>query len=87
MGHPAVREACVFGVAHHRWIERPVAAVVLRDGCDEDEAALRAWLAERIATWWVPDRVLFLDTIPRTGVGKFQKRDLRERFANLLANE
>jgi fatty-acyl-CoA synthase len=87
MGHPDVREACVFGVAHARWIERPVAAVVARDGATGDEAELRAWLAERVASWWVPDRVLFLDAIPRTGVGKFRKRDLRERFANLLQNE
>jgi fatty-acyl-CoA synthase len=87
MGHPDVREACVFGVAHARWIERPVAAVVAREGAGSDEAALRTWLGERVAKWWVPDRVLFLDAIPRTGVGKFRKRDLRERFANLLQNE
>ncbi len=84
MGHPDVREACVFGVAHERWIERPVAAVVTREGCARDEAALQAWLGERIAKWWIPDRVLFLDAIPRTGVGKFRKRELRERFAGLL---
>jgi fatty-acyl-CoA synthase len=84
MGHPDVREACVFGVAHQRWIERPVAAVVMRDGCASDEAALQAWLGERVAKWWIPDRVLFVDAIPRTGVGKFQKRELRERFAGLL---
>ena len=87
MGHPDVREACVFGVAHARWIERPVAAVVLREGRTTGEAALRAWLGERIAKWWLPDRVLFLDAIPRTGVGKFQKRELRDRFADLLQNE
>jgi len=84
MGHPDVREACVFGVAHARWIERPIAAVVARDGAATDEATLRAWLGERVARWWIPDRVLFLDTIPRTGVGKFRKRELRERFADLL---
>lgn len=84
MGHPAVKEACVFGVAHDRWIERPVAAIVLREGAAPDEAAVRAWLAERIAKWWVPDRVVFVDAIPRTGVGKFLKRELRERYADLL---
>jgi fatty-acyl-CoA synthase len=84
MGHPAVREACVFGVTHERWIERPIAAVVVRDGMSADADELRAWLAERIARWWIPDRVLFLDAIPRTGVGKFLKRELRERYADLL---
>jgi fatty-acyl-CoA synthase len=84
MGHPAVREACVFGVTHERWIERPIAAVVVREGASADAEELRAWLAERVARWWIPDRVLFLDAIPRTGVGKFLKRELRERYAGLL---
>ncbi len=84
MGHAAVKEACVFGLPHEKWLERPVAAVVLRDGAVADEASLRDWLAARVAKWWLPDRILFLDTIPRTGVGKFLKRDLRERFAGLL---
>ncbi len=84
MGHPAVREACVFGVTHERWIERPIAAVVVREGASTDADELRAWLAERIAKWWVPDRVVFLESIPRTGVGKFLKRELRERYAAIL---
>jgi len=50
-----------------------------------DEAALKAWLAERVAKWWVPDRVVFVDSIPRTGVGKFLKRELRDRYHDLLA--
>ena len=49
-----------------------------------EEAALAAWLGERVAKWWVPDRVVFVDAIPRTGVGKFLKRDLRERYKDLL---
>jgi fatty-acyl-CoA synthase len=84
MGHPDVREACVFGLPHDRWIERPVAAVVLRDGSHPSESDVRDWLAERVAKWWLPDRVMFVDAIPRTGVGKFLKRDLRERYADLL---
>jgi fatty-acyl-CoA synthase len=84
MGHADVKEACVFGLPHPRWIERPVAAVVLRAGSRADEAALRDWLAERVAKWWLPDRILFVEAIPRSGVGKFLKRDLRERFATLL---
>ncbi len=86
MGHPLVREACVFGVKHAKWLERPVAAVVLRADAVGDEVAIRAWLGERVAKWWLPDRIVFLDAIPRTGVGKFLKRDLRERYADLLAD-
>ena len=85
MGHPAVREACVFGVTHARWIERPIAAVVARDGAAVTEDELRVWLGERIAKWWIPDRMVFLDAIPRTGVGKFLKRALREQYADFLA--
>ena len=84
MGHPAVREAAVFGLAHPKWVERPVAAVVLRAGADIDEARLQTWLADRVAKWWIPDRIVFIDAIPRSGVGKFLKRDLRARYADLL---
>jgi fatty-acyl-CoA synthase len=85
MGHPALKEACVFGVPHPKWQERPVAAVVAREGQDVDEDAVRAWLADKLAKWQTPDRVLFVEAIPRTGVGKFLKRDLRERYKGLLA--
>jgi len=84
MGHPAIREAAVFGLPHEKWIERPVAAVVLREGMAGTEDEIRGWLAERVAKWWLPDRIVFVDVIPRTGVGKFLKRELRERFATLL---
>lgn len=62
----------------------PVAAVVLREGHALDEEALRAWLAQHLAAWQIPDRVLFVDVIPRTGVGKFLKRELRARYEGLL---
>jgi acyl-CoA synthetase (AMP-forming)/AMP-acid ligase II len=84
MGHPAVREAAVIGLPHEKWLERPVAVVALRGSELVDEATLRAWLAERVAKWMVPDRVVFVDAIPRTGVGKFLKRELRERYRDLL---
>lgn len=86
MGHPAVKEAAVVGVPHEKWIERPIACVVLREGAAATEEELRTWLGERVAKWWLPDRIFFLDAIPRTGVGKFRKRDLRERFADVLIN-
>jgi acyl-CoA synthetase (AMP-forming)/AMP-acid ligase II len=87
MGHPSLKEACVFGIPHPKWQERPVAAVVAREGHDVDEAAVRAWLGDKLAKWQTPDRVLFVDAIPRTGVGKFLKRDLRERYKTMFAEE
>jgi acyl-CoA synthetase (AMP-forming)/AMP-acid ligase II len=85
MGHPAILEAAVVGVPHEKWIERPVACVVLRPNQTATEEELRTYLADHVAKWWIPDRVMFVDAIPRTGVGKFLKRDLRTRFASLLA--
>ena len=87
MAHPALKEACVFGVPHPKWQERPVAAVVVREGHEPDEEAVRTWLGDKLAKWQTPDRVLFVDAIPRTGVGKFLKRDLRERYKGLFAEE
>ena len=80
MGHPAVREAAVIGVPHPRWSERPLAAVVLRDGarCTADE--LRAYLAPKFAKFWLPDAFVFVDAIPRTSAGKFKKSELRAQF-------
>ena len=81
MGHPAVREAAVIGVPHPRWSERPLAAVVLRDGasCTADE--LRTYLAPRFAKFWLPDAFVFVEAIPRTSAGKFKKSELRAKFS------
>lgn len=81
MGHPGVAEAAVVAVAHPRWGERPLAAVVRKPGAQVDEAALRAHLAAQFARWQVPDDWAFVDAIPRTSTGKFQKLRLREQFA------
>jgi len=86
MSHPGLKEACVFGVPHPKWQERPVAAVVPREGEEVDEAAVLAWLSDKLAKWQTPDRVLFVEAIPRTGVGKFLKRDLRERYKGLFTD-
>jgi fatty-acyl-CoA synthase len=82
MGHPAVKEACVVGIPHPKWQERPLAAIVLKDGAHATPAELRAFLAETFAKWQLPDAFVFLDAIPRTSVGKFKKITLREQFAN-----
>ena len=82
MGHPAVKEACVVGIPHPKWQERPLAAIVLKDGSRATAEELRAFLAQTFAKWQLPDAFVFLDTIPRTSVGKFKKLALREQFAN-----
>ena len=84
MGHPAIKEAAVIGLPHPKWVERPVAVAVLREGKNVDEASLQAWIGERVVKWMIPDRVIFVDAIPRTGVGKFLKRDLRDQYKDLL---
>jgi fatty-acyl-CoA synthase len=82
MGHPAVKEACVVGIPHPKWQERPLAAIVLKDGVRATAEELRAFLAQTFAKWQLPDAFVFIDAIPRTSVGKFKKLALRERFAD-----
>ena len=82
MGHPAVKEACVVGVPHPKWQERPLAAVVLKDGKSAKPEELRAFLAAKFAKWQLPDAFVFVEAIPRTSVGKFKKMALREQFAD-----
>ncbi|MEO3746455.1 long-chain fatty acid--CoA ligase [Plantactinospora sp. B5E13] len=78
MAHPAVREAAVVGVVDDRWGERPWAYVVPAAGAGIDEPGLREYLRERVASWWVPDRFVVLDEIPKTATGKFSKVVLRD---------
>jgi len=80
MAHPAIREAVVVGVADERWQERPLAAVVLQDGQSVTADELKAWLADRVAKWWVPERWTFIDEVPKTSVGKFDKKVLRKAY-------
>ncbi len=82
MAHPAVMEACVFGVYHPKWEERPLAVVVLKPeykGKVEKEE-LYKHLEGRFAKWQLPDDIIFVEEIPKTSVGKFSKRTLRERY-------
>ncbi len=81
MGHPEVIEAAVVAVADERWGERPCACVVRTKGSELDADGIRAFLAERVARWWLPERVEFIDEVPKTSVGKFDKKALRRRFA------
>ncbi|HLV96655.1 MAG TPA: long-chain fatty acid--CoA ligase [Candidatus Acidoferrales bacterium] len=82
VGHPAVREAAVIGVAHPKWQERPLAVVVLKEGVAAEPEELREFLAEKFAKWQLPDAFVFVNELPHTSVGKLLKMKLRERYAN-----
>jgi fatty-acyl-CoA synthase len=81
MSHPDVLEAAVVGVPDDRWDERPLACVVLHGGRQIEPATLNAWLEDRVVKWWLPERWTFIDEVPKTSVGKFDKKVLRARYA------
>jgi len=81
MGHPAVREASVVGVPDERWGERPLATIVLIEGETVTVEELCAYLSSRVAPWQVPERWAFIAEVPKTSVGKFDKKVLRARYA------
>jgi len=82
MAHPDVVEAAVIAKPDERWAERPLACVVLRDGAEPDAQALAEHLTPRVAKWWLPDEYAFIDEVPKTSVGKFDKKVLRARLAD-----
>jgi fatty-acyl-CoA synthase len=82
MAHPDVVEAAVVGIPDEKWQERPLASVVLREGVEPDPADLREFLAKTFAKWQLPDAWAFIDQVPRTSVGKFDKKVLRREYAD-----
>jgi fatty-acyl-CoA synthase len=82
MAHPSVAEASVVGVPDERWGERPLATVVVREGVEVSADELRAFLAERVAHWQLPERWSLVDEVPKTSVGKFDKKVIRRRYAD-----
>ena len=82
MGHPKVAEAAVIGIKHPKWQERPLACVVVKDGDELTRDEVLEFLDGKVAKWWLPDDVVFVDEIPKTSVGKFSKKDLRAQFAD-----
>jgi acyl-CoA synthetase (AMP-forming)/AMP-acid ligase II len=80
VGHPAVAEAAVIGIAHPKWDERPLLIVVLKPGQTATREDILQYLEGKIAKWWMPDDVIFADDIPHTATGKIQKIALRERY-------
>jgi acyl-CoA synthetase (AMP-forming)/AMP-acid ligase II len=82
MAHPAVAMAAVVGVRHPKWDERPLLFIVRKSDQSLEIEEILLFLAERVAKWWIPDAVIFLDTLPVGGTGKVQKATLREQYGN-----
>jgi fatty-acyl-CoA synthase len=80
IARPAVAEAAVIAMPHERWSERPLACVVLAEGQSATAKELREYLSSRVAKWWLPDEFAFIDEVPKTSVGKFDKKSLRRRL-------
>jgi fatty-acyl-CoA synthase len=82
MAHPDVFEAAVVAVPDERWQERPLAVVVLNKDADITADELRKFLCDRVVRWWLPERWTFIDEVPKTSVGKFDKKVIRSRYAD-----
>jgi fatty-acyl-CoA synthase len=82
MAHPGVFEAAVVAVPDPRWEERPLAVVVRTEGADISADELRKFLQDRVVRWWLPERWTFIDEVPKTSVGKFDKKVIRSRYAD-----
>ncbi|SMH43371.1 long-chain-fatty-acid--CoA ligase [Mesorhizobium australicum] len=82
VGHPAVQEAAVIGLPHPKWQERPLLIVVRKPGAEASREELLDFLSTRVAKWWLPDDVAFVDELPHTATGKLLKTKLRDQFRN-----
>ena len=82
IGHPAIAEAAVIGVAHEKWTERPILIAVKSKDKDVTKEEILSWFDGKIAKWWLPDDVVFIDEIPHTATGKIKKIALREQFSD-----
>ena len=80
VGHPALAEAAVIAAPHPKWGERPLLIAVRRPGATVDQAEILEYLTGKVARWWLPDEVVFVDELPHTATGKIKKSALRERF-------
>ena len=86
VGHPGVQMAAVIGVKHPKWDERPLLFIVRKPGQEVSKDDILRFLAERVAKWWVPDDVVFLDALPVGGTGKVQKADLRKQYGGVFTS-
>ena len=80
MGHPGVMEAAAIGLPHPKWDERPLLVVVKREGVDVSKESIQDHLAAKVAKWWLPDDIVFVDAIPHSATGKIRKTELRDMF-------
>jgi len=80
MGHPSIAEAAVISIPHEKWQERPLAVVVLKKDMSATRDELLQFIAPKFAHFWIPDDVVFVETLPKTSTGKFLKSALREQF-------
>jgi len=87
MSHAAIREACVVGVRHPKWDERPLMFVVTKPGQSVDKLDLLNFIAAKVAKWWLPDDVIFLDELPHTATGKLLKMKLRDQYIDYLTTK
>jgi fatty-acyl-CoA synthase len=85
VAHPAVQMAAVIGVRHPKWDERPLLFIVRKPAQRLEKEEILAFLAERVAKWWVPDDVVFLDSLPVGGTGKVQKTELRKQYGGVFS--
>jgi fatty-acyl-CoA synthase len=82
--HPAVAMAAVIGVKHPKWDERPLLLIVRKPGQAVDKPEILQFLADRVAKWWLPEDVQFIDSLPVGGTGKVQKNELRQRYGHVF---
>ena len=84
MSHPAIAMAAVIAATHPKWDERPIVIAIKKPDAEVTEQELLDYYDDKIAKWQIPDKVIFVDSIPLTGTGKMLKRDLREQYGNVL---
>jgi fatty-acyl-CoA synthase len=84
VAHPKVAEAAVIGIRHPKWDERPLLVIVLKAGEKAGKEEMLKFLEGKIAKWWMPDDVAFVEEIPHTATGKIQKTALRDRFKDYV---
>ena len=85
IAHPAVAMAAVIGVKHPKWDERPLMFVVRKPGQSVEKEEILSFLETKVAKWWVPDDVIFLESLPVGGTGKVQKGDLRKTYGGVFS--
>ena len=87
VGHPSVAEACVIGVLHAKWDERPLLLIVKATNEDPSKEDILKYLEDKVAKWWLPDDIVFVEELPHTATGKLLKTGLREDYKSHLINK